>query len=463
MTEELKFNLPGSDRNANRSQSKFVSILLAIVLIAVLANIGIGLMPESSKKGDTGGAVLAAEQRKKLALKLEKQGLNASAVTAWKEYIAAATLEDEDAARIWYRIGKLYQDETKYDLALNSFYRSELFAKSEDISSEVARRIQECLEAMGKFAALRYELSNRVEMNTKAGGEDSRVEGDKVVAEIGPQKIMKSDLDRVIEHRIEQQISQVAAYLPEDQVNKKKEEMLKQLSTNDQRKMFLNQYLLEEILYRKARESRLVDDTQVRAELKDMERSMLAAKVIAKELAESIKITQGDLETYYEANKRDYVRPERARISHILLSNKQTAQDLRKKLKNGKDFAALARDLSRDPSTGKNGGELSEWVEKNEAGQVPGIGNSEDAMAAIFSTDEGGIVEEEIETDEGVHIIKVLKREPESQKKFDEVKNEVFVALRSRKEREVQQKLFSSLKEQYDVVVHSSAFAGKDE
>ena len=129
MTEELNFNLQDSDKNANRSQSKFVSILLAIVLIAVLADIGIGLMPESSKKGDTGGAVLSAEQHKQLALKLEKQGLNASAGTAWKEYIAAATLEDEDAARIWYRIGKLYQDETKYDLALNSFYRSELFAK----------------------------------------------------------------------------------------------------------------------------------------------------------------------------------------------------------------------------------------------------------------------------------------------------------------------------------------------
>ena len=446
MTEELNFNLPDSDKNANRSQSKFVSMLLTALLIAVLADIGIGLMPESNQKREPGGAVLSAEQHKQLALKLEKQGLNAASVAAWKEYIAAASLEDEDAARIWYRIGKLYQDENQYDLALNSFYRSEIFAKPEDISPEVPRRIQECLEAMGKFAALRHELSDRVEMSTKTAGEESGLEGDKVVAEIGPRKIMKSDLDRAIEHRIERQISQVASYLPEDQVNKKKEEMLKQFSTNDQQQMFLNQYLLEEILYRKARESRLVDDAQVKAELKDMERSMLAAKVITKELAESIKITPGDLETYYEANKRDYVHPERARISHILVSNKQKAQDVRKKLKNGKNFGALAKDLSRDSSTGKNGGELSKWIERNEAGQVSGIGSSKDAMTAIFSTDEGSVIKENIETDKGIHIIKVLKHEPERRKNFDEVKNEVFVALRSRKEREVQQKLFSSLK-----------------
>ena len=65
-------------------------------------------------------------------------------------------------------------------------------------------------------------------------------------------------------------------------------------------------------------------------------------------------------------------------------------------------------------------------------------------------------------TEKGIHIIKVLKREAERQKGFDEVKNEVALALRSQKEREVQQGLFARLKEQYDVVIHQSAFSGTD-
>jgi len=372
-------------------------------------------------------------------------------------------LDAETVARVWYRIGKLYQMENQYDMALNSFYRSEIFAKPDDISAETARSIQECLEAMGKFAALRYELADRVSPNKKSDMNTPEKEGDRIVAEIGPQKIMKSDIDRRIEHLIEMQISQISAYLPQDQVNKKKEELLKQYSSDSQRLLFLNQFIMEEVLYRKALESRLTDDAEVRTALKDMERSMLARKVLEKEMADEIKITPGDLETYFEAHKQTYVQPERARISHIFVNDKQKAREVRKKLKSGDDFATVASDLSQDTSTRNKGGEISGWIEKSQTGSVPGIGKSKDAMELIFSTDAGNVVEKDVETETGIHIIKVLEREPVRQKTFDEVKNDVFLALRSQKEREVQQKLLSGLKDQYNVVVHHSAFAGKNE
>ncbi len=461
MADKLNFDIPNSGRKTVQAQSKALPILMVAVLIAVVINIGIVLMKDESKRKKTGGAVLSSEQQKKLALKLEKQGLNRASAAAWEDYIAGAAPANEDAARIWYRIGKLYQKNNEYEKALDSFYRSESFATPEDISSEVARCIQECLESMGKFAALRYELADRVGMNNKATEDKSDTGEDPVVAEIGAQKIKKSDLDRKIELRIDQQISQFASYLPEDQVNKKKEELLKQYSTNNQRQIFLNQFLLEEVLYRKARESRLLDDVNVKAVLKHMERSLLASKVIEKALADAIKISPGDIETYYEANKQKYVRPERARVAFIRVRDKQEARDIRVKLKSGRDFASLAKALSLDSSTGKNGGELSEWVEKNQTGALPGIGNSTEAMDAIFAIDEGNVIEGDIPTDKGIHIIKVLKRETSAQKTFEEVKNEVFVALRSSKEREVQQKLFSDLKKKYDVLVHHSAFSYK--
>ncbi len=463
MSEELNFSLPSSDGTAVQSPSKIVPILLVAVLISVMANIGIVLTLENNKKKSPGAAALPAEKQKQLALKLEKQGLNTASVAAWKEYIAVASLGDDASARIWYRIGKLYQGENQYDMALDGFYRSEGFAELEDISSEIARRTQECLESMGKFVALRYELADRVGMSTEGADNKSGEGGDQLVAEIGMQKIMESDLDRRIEHRIDQQISQIASYLPKDELNRKKEELLKQLSTNSQRRMFLNQYLLEEVLYRKARESRLMDDAEVKAALKDMERSMMAAKVVEKELADAIKITPGDLKTYYEANKQKYVRPEKARISHILVRTRQKAQDVRTMLEKGKKFESLAADLSMDTSSGKNGGILPEWIERAETGHVKGIGESGEAMNAIFSTDEGKVVEVDIEVGDGVHVIKVDKREPELRKTFDEVKNEVFVALRSSKEREVQQKLFADLKEKYNVIVHHSVFVEKDD
>jgi peptidyl-prolyl cis-trans isomerase C len=462
MTEELDFSIPNREGKGAQSGSKLLIILTAIVLIAVLANMCILLMHKGFTSKRVEGPALSAEQLKDLALKLEKQELNRASVAAWKDYLKAVSLDGEEAARIWYRIGKIYQADNQYDLALDAFYRSETYARPDDISPEIARRVQESLETMGKFAALRYELADRVGTGgiTKEGSSHDTV--DPVVAEIGPQRITKSDLDRRIERLIETQISQYASYLPEEEANKRKEEMLRQYSTDKQRQVFLSQYIAEEILYRKARESGLMDDPDVRVTLQDMERSLLAGKVMEREFADEIKITSGDLETYYEAHKEEYVQPERASVAHILVDNPQAARDVRMRLEKGDDFSVVAAELSKDEQSRQKGGELTEWIEKGEVRHIPGLGGSDAAVKAIFSTDQGHLVKEDIQTEEGIHIIKVLKREAERQKDFDEVKNEVALALRSQKEREVQQELFTRLKEQYDVVIHQSAFSGVD-
>ena len=462
MTEELDFSIPTQEEKRAQWGLKSLVILMVIVLIAVLANMCIVLMYKGITNEKVEGSALSAEQHKDLALKLEKQELNRASVTAWKEYLKAASLDGEEAARIWYRIGKIYQVDNQHDLALDAFYRSETYARPDDISPEIARRVQESLETMGKFAALRYELADRVGTGGITTENSSHDTGDLVVAEIGVQRITKSDLDRGIERLIETQISQYASYLPEEEANKRKEDMLKQYSTDSQRQIFLSQYIAEEILYRKARESGLMDDPDVQVMLRDMERSLLAGKVMEKEFASEIKITSRDLETYYEAHKEEYVQPERASVAHILVENQEEARDVRRRLEKGDNFSVVAAERSKDEQSREKGGELTEWIEKREGRGILGLGGSDSAVQAIFSTDQGHLVKEDVKTDKGIHIIKVLKREAERQKGFDEVKNEVTLALRSQKEHEVQQELFARLKEKYDVVIHQSAFSGGD-
>lgn len=88
-----------------------------------------------------------------------------------------------------------------------------------------------------------------------------------------------------------------------------------------------------------------------------------------------------------------------------------------------------------------------------EFGEVPGI------IDLIFSTEAGSIVEQPITSDKGAHIVKVLKHEQESQKTFEDVKRDIYTALRSQKEQDIQQQLFENLKKKYDIVIHQSAFA----
>jgi hypothetical protein len=342
--------------------SRSIPLLLGCLLLAVLADIGIDLWRPHPPSG-TARPALDAEARKQLALKLERQRLHAAGAQAWRDYLRAADLDSEQVARIWYRIGILYQDADDYANALDAFYRSESFATIDGIDTEIGRRTSECLEALGKFAALRDELARRTAVD-----EDAPAPGDAVLAEIGGMQITRVDLERRMEQQIEQQLTQLAAFMPDEERDRQKEAMLKQLADAQGRARFLGQVVMEELLYRKAREEKLADDPDVRAALRSRERALLAAQVMQRELAARIRITPGDLQTYYEAHKTDYVEKTEA---------------------------------------------------EGEEGEAPTV--------------------------------------TERQMSFDEARDRVYVDLRTRKEREVQERLMAELRQRYDVVIHQSA------
>jgi len=360
MTEELDLRIPRQERKKERSTGRVMLALMAALLLAVIINIGVQIIPQGRQSARTDTSLLPVENQKKLALKFEKQGLDRAAEETWRGYMSSARLDTREIALIWYRIGKRHQKNNNYGEALVSYYRSESFAQVESISADMARRVQECLESMGKYAALRHELSDRVAFKPSPGERASGSEGDRVVAEIGSMKMTLSDLDSRIEKQIDRQISQIAPYLTDDQRNRQKEALMKQFSGSKQRRMLANQLVLEEILVRRARELGLMSDPAVRDLLKEQERGLLARRVVEKEFAEKIRILPEDLTAYYEAHKNKF--------------------------------------MSEGP--------------------------------------------------------------PKIQKEFDAVKEEVFRAVRSEKEIQVQQQLFNELKAHYDVVIHQSVFIG---
>ena len=450
MSDKLDFSLPGR-KPAPEKTATGNRILLILILIAVIANALMSITNRDEPGSPHVPESLSADEHKQLALKLEKQNLHSVATEAWKEYLQLAHPDKIEKAKIYYRIGKLHQDAKEYAQALDSYYRSESYHHDSELASEIGRKTQECLEAMGKFAALRYELADRVGLN-----QTPEATGEEVVAEIGTQKISKAELDRRIEASIEQQLAQFAAYMPEEDRNKQKETLLSQFSSSAYRLQFLNQYVMEEILYRKARESKLAEDPETRSLLLDSERSLLAQRVLSKELADSIKITTSDVSTYYEASKSSYIQPERAQISHILLTEKEAAEKALQDLKEGKNFGELAAEISTDAATKKTEGKIEGWITKGSP--IPGIGPLEEAQTAIFETDAGKSIENYFSSDQGFHLFDVREREPERLRAFDEVRSEVYRALRSGKEREVQQNLLGELKERYNVVIHQNAF-----
>lgn len=182
-------------------------------------------------------------------------------------------------------------------------------------------------------------------------------------------------------------------------------------------------------------------------------RTMLAQqKLMAKEFPDDVNFTEEDAKAYYEKNKARYETPEQVRASHILIKPAPTtdpnsdpngakavakakAEDLLKQIKEGADFAALAKTNSSCPSAQK-GGDL-DFFGKGQ--MVPEFDK------AAFEL-EIGKVSEVVETQFGFHIIKLTDKKEATTTSFEEAKDAIMAEQAQRKLRDLAVKYVEKLK-----------------
>ena len=148
-------------------------------------------------------------------------------------------------------------------------------------------------------------------------------------------------------------------------------------------------------------------------------------------VAATINVTDEQLRAAYSSALDNFRMPERVHARHILLKTEgksdaekkalmAKAEDLLKQLKNGADFAEMAKKYSDDGSKDQ-GGDLG-WFVRNQ--MVPEF----DSVAFSLKPKElSGVVTSQF----GYHIIQVLEKEPAKLKPFEEVKDELAKEVRS--------------------------------
>jgi peptidyl-prolyl cis-trans isomerase D len=147
-----------------------------------------------------------------------------------------------------------------------------------------------------------------------------------------------------------------------------------------------------------------------------------------------------DIEEYYQANKFAYSQPEQVRARHILINVPKDApaekkaearrriEELRKEIaEGGKDFAALASQHSEDPGSKDKGGDL---------GFNPAHAWVEPFANAAFALKPGEI-SGPVETEFGIHLIKVEEKRPPQNKELKDVQMEIAAALWKREKAKV--------------------------
>ena len=147
------------------------------------------------------------------------------------------------------------------------------------------------------------------------------------------------------------------------------------------------------------------------------------------QLGDQIVINQTDIDTYYEQHQSDYQIAERRKVAHILVMGdsdqaQQKATAILTELKNGADFAELAKKDSEDTFSAKKGGEL-EWFARG----VMDPAFNDAAFALTKEVPLSGLVKSKF----GYHIIKLLNIKKTETLPFAEVEPKVKLALRQEK------------------------------
>ncbi|MBN1507568.1 MAG: peptidyl-prolyl cis-trans isomerase [Sedimentisphaerales bacterium] len=449
MAEKLDFSLP-QKKSGGSAAGVFPTVLLVVLVILTAVTLVVTL---SSRRGGSAAATrgLSAQQVKELASKLMQRNLYPQAAAAWQDYLATARLGAEERARVHFQIGVLLQKAGLYGQAVEHFYRSEVAAKVSELGPQINDHVKECFENLGEFSALRYEVMDRTSMTP------SQPAGGKVVAEIGAEKITESQLDALIEENIENQLTPMKSFMTPEQFNEQKKRALEQSRDPQAKQEFLQGWLAQEILYRQALQDQLTDKPEVKRVVHELMRGALSQQLMNEQLASRIHITDGDVQTYYTANKDQYVEPERAKIRHIRVKDEGRAKALLNGIAQGEDFAELARQSSEDESTKANGGLIQGDVVKGPS--VTGIGDSNEINAAIFAAGPPAVLDKPFKTDKGWEVIKVEEKHPQRQKSFDEVRQQVTMQLLRQKREDVQREYIREMMDKHGVIIHTSVLA----
>ena len=96
-------------------------------------------------------------------------------------------------------------------------------------------------------------------------------------------------------------------------------------------------------------------EQQIRQDL----HAQLLSEKLYNAVTKDVKVTDSDVKAYYDEHKSTYEQKASRDVRHILVNTKKQADDLESQLKNGGNFAALAKKFSKDPGSAAQGGKLT--------------------------------------------------------------------------------------------------------
>jgi foldase protein PrsA len=230
-----------------------------------------------------------------------------------------------------------------------------------------------------------------------------------------------------------QEAADMDVEITEQQVDARLEQIQKQYFGGDKAK------------YEKQLKEQGLSDRQVRNDI----RAQLVSEKIFAQVTREVKVTDAEVQKYYNENKEQYSQPESRDVRHILVKQKAKADALYAQLQDGADFAELAKKNSEDTGSKENGGKLT--ISKGQT--VAPF----DRTAFLLKK---GVISRPVKTEFGYHIIEALSdTKPAKTTPLKEVEESIRQQLLQTKKNEAMTKWVDDLKKDYeDKVTYAVGF-----
>lgn len=237
----------------------------------------------------------------------------------------------------------------------------------------------------------------------------SAAQGDKVVARVNGVDITEADLA-------------IAAADPALQLPSIPEEQKRELLTS---------YLVDLKLGAKAAEAAKVADSPDFARKLTYNRDKTLLDQYLEQEAKKA-VTPEAAKKLYDETAKGLTPEQEVRARHILVENEEDAKKAAARVKGGEDFAKVAGELSKDPGSKTDGGDLGFFTKDRMV---------EPFAEAAFKL-EPGQISDPVQSQFGWHVIKVEEKRNKPVPSFDEMKEQVETYL----ERKAQQDLIVNLR-----------------
>ncbi|MEH0832190.1 peptidylprolyl isomerase [Pectobacterium cacticida] len=142
----------------------------------------------------------------------------------------------------------------------------------------------------------------------------------------------------------------------------------------------------------------------------------------AARIMEDVKVDDAAINDFYEQHKNDYSQPERKKFSVIQVKDESAATSVLNALKQGGDFATLAREKSTDIISRRNGGDLG-WMDAD---------SMIDELKQAKLTEKGQI-SAAIKSSVGYLIVRLDDIQPQKIKPLSEVRAEIAEKVKHEK------------------------------